>query len=423
MHGPTELRQVKNFTVALTPFSTPVIDARVIVNAGSADEAADQWGTAHFLEHMFFKGTTKRDYKAINKVTSRLGHVNAHTSTHGTAYEIQFLLGDIAEAIEVLMEMVFLPSMPEEEAKKETGVIVEECQMYLDDPHAFFWNNTEQHILGDQHGHSVIGTIESIQATTVEKMRQFRTTHYTPGNMLISVVGNIDFDELAAILEQHLPDLPDGERSQRWEPTFDWDDHDFTHKAKQAIVALVAKGATLEECIANKWAVDVFRNALGGGAHSLLFDRLREELGLCYHVGASHWSKGNLGLFVVLTMLDEDNIQLAVDEINKIIAKVRQEGFTDEILEISKTNRLFTVARAMQTSTAINYAVEDYFHLDNTSLTEYLSFADRRTAIELLTNDDMIEVARTLLGEDEPVKLCQMTQLAPERVYVDPDDK
>ena len=77
----------------------------------------------------------------------------------------------------------------------------------------------------------------------------------------------------------------------------------------------------------------------------------------------------------------------------------------------------------MQTSTAINYAVEDYFHLDNTSLTEYLSFADRRTAIELLTNDDMIEVARTLLGEDEPVKLCQMTQLAPERVYVDPDDK
>jgi predicted Zn-dependent peptidase len=415
MLGPTELFQVKNFTVAHTPFDGPIVDARVVVNAGSGNEAADQWGTAHFLEHMFFKGTEKKDYKEVNKIAARLGYNNAHTSNHLTAFLLQFLPKDLAEGLDLLMEMTFQPALPEDEATKETGVIVEECQMYLDNPQAFFWNTAEQHLLGDQHGHPIIGTRESIEATTVQKMRQFLGDFYTPGNILISVVGDISQHDVVTALEKCLPDIPDSPRTERWQPEFNFDDFAFYHKSKQAVLGMVAKGLTTEEVIAGKCAVEVFRTALGGGMHSLLFDRLREELGLCYSVSAGHWEHGNFGLLGIFTFLDEKNIQLATDEIQKIVAHVREKGFTDEMLEISKTHHLFGWAKVLQTSVGVNSMLEDYFDLDNTHLGEYISLDARQKAIEGLTNDDMIEVARLLLDKDSPVKTCQMTEEEPEK--------
>jgi predicted Zn-dependent peptidase len=410
----TEIFKVKNFLVAVTPHSAELVDARVIVNAGASKEETDQWGTAHFLEHMFFKGTKRHTYGELNRLAAKLGDVNAHTSHHATAYLLQMLPGDLNEGARLLMELAFEPAFPEDEFEKEMGVIVEECQTGLDQPMHYFFDQMTWHLLGDQYGHPVIGTMDSIKATTPDKLRRFVADHYNPANMLISFVGPVTPDQVKAVLEQCLPDLPDGQREPWWKDTLALDEFNFHHQSKQAIIALITEGITLQAEMDHNYMPDVFCNALGGGMHSLLFDRLREKLGLCYHVGAHHSSSATSGEMLIYCLLDENNIALAVEECGKIVADVKAHGFDSEMLEIAKRNYLFGFAKRRLTPSGIAGMVEGYFYLDPKSLNHYISFEDRAKRVNGLTNKNVIDFANFVFSDAKPQGVVTMTHASTE---------
>ena len=127
-----KLLEAAGFKVLHEKRSDSLATIRAIVNAGSTSEAEEKdYGVAHFLEHMFFKGTTKQGYKELNKKLTRLGSHNAYTSRDRTVYHMMFLPQKFSTAVDLLTEMIFEAVCDPEEFEKERGVILEEVQMYL----------------------------------------------------------------------------------------------------------------------------------------------------------------------------------------------------------------------------------------------------------------------------------------------------
>jgi predicted Zn-dependent peptidase len=401
-----ELFNCKGFPVVFIPNNSHIVNARVIFNTGSGNEELDSHGIAHFLEHMFFKGTTERNYKEINKVTSKLGSINAYTNREATVYHFTFLSQDLKEAVQTLLEMVFQPAFPEEEFKKEKGVILEECQARLDAPSTYFFTQLSKNLLGT-FGHPIIGEREDIEAANLEKLHRFHGRHYNPANAIIAVAGNISVDHLKEILGDLVPGM-EPNLSSRECPDFNFDNYDFHHASKQAIICVTNPGVTTRGEIDMDYMPDVFSNALGEGMHSLLFDRLREELGLCYAVGSFHSSNELYGVNEIYCLLDEKNVDLAKEEIFKILEKVKAEGIPEELLDISKRNYLFKFGRGLESSGGIASECDAYFGLEGYPLEQYISFEERRNKVNRITNGSIIEFTHSMFNGR--TKISTMTQ-------------
>ncbi len=400
--------QHNGYTIVHQPLKEAVANSRIIVRAGARDEENNSHGTAHFLEHMFFKGTQKRNYKEINAATSRLGEINAYTSRQKTVYHLTHLPENFEGGIEILQEMVFHPALPREEFDREVGVILAECQTYLDSPGSHFHNLATQHLTGVKFGHPVIGTLDSIKATTVAKLRRFIDRWYNPPNMIIAVAGDISEKRVRKAIDS-LP-LYRGNNLERNDPALNYSDFSCQHVSKQAIIRLSAPGYTART--EQEWGniPDIFNNGFGQGMHSMLFDRLREELGLCYHISSGHSSDHLFGVQVIVCLLDEENIPVAREEVAKLVAKVKQDGFPKKLLETVKANYLFDKIQELQGATALNCHVDAYFALDGYPLEKLLSLKEARRQVDKVTNDDIVEYANQTYVGNSPLSFACQTQ-------------
>lgn len=391
-----------------------VVNARIVFGTGAYNEASPEiFGVAHFLEHMFFKGTKHNDYKRINQLTSLYGNINAYTSRYVTVYHFTFLRENFRKAMDVLMEMVFEPLFPADELEKEKGVIVQEFKTYQDEPNHYFYDKMLSELCGSAHGHPIIGTQKTIEEMTVDQVRQFHETFYfNPNNFLLSVTGNVEDDEFVNYCQGKAIEYKLADRQVPTTTTIDYDgEHSFTHKSEQAIISLVFPGKSSKERLEANYAYEVLFNAVGSGMHSLLFDRIREELGLCYSVGAAHWAMQNTGMGYVHVRLDEKQIPLAVEEINAVLDKVMKEGISEELMSVSKSNILFKTIHGMEYSEGINRLADSYFMLHDkwigaSEILENVSSVDYvRQKVYGLTNDDIIKAAQIFNNKRKLVKM------------------
>jgi predicted Zn-dependent peptidase len=211
------------------------------------------------------------------------------------------------------------------------------------------------------------------------------------------------------VLQQCLPDLPEGELEPWWTDTLKLDEYNFTHASKQAIVAMVFEGVTLQGEMDANFLPDIFCNALGGGMHSLLFDAVREKLGLCYHIGAHHSSGATGGSLTIFALLDEKNVPKAIEESGTIIDQVKAHGFDDELLDIAKRNYLFRLAKRRLTPMGIAGLLESYFSINPDSLNGYLSFEEHARRVGSLTNQDVMAFANRIFDPSKPSGSILMT--------------
>jgi predicted Zn-dependent peptidase len=395
---------VNGYRTFVIPHAGDIVSARVIVNAGSAIEEDDSHGTAHFLEHMFFKGTTKRGYKEVNKLSSALGDINAWTDFDATAYTFSFLKDNFKPAIELLMEMVFHPSFPENEFDKEKGVILEECQTYLDDPSSYAYYECKKHLLGNQHGHPIIGTMESIKDTTLTKIKKFVNKHYAPNNVIFVIAGKVDEGTVGNVLAACVPTTDKQGAVPDIKVKLNLEDYAFHHKSKQAVLQIICEGESAEENIKENFVPRFFHAGFGGGMHSLLFDRIREELGLCYNVGSRGDRWKNFGFNRINCFLDQKNIDQATTEIMDVIKKVKEEGFTAELFDVSKKQCLYRWASGMQTSEGAACQYDKYF----VNKDKVVSWEEFYSGINKVTNGDVIEYANKIFAGK--IKMVKMTE-------------
>ncbi len=172
------------------------------MRAGSRDETSDVSGISHFLEHMVFKGTAARDALRVNADLDRIGAKhNAQTSEEDTVYYLACLPEYFGEAFDVLAD-ILRPSLREEDFETEKRVILEEIQMYMDQPMSVAYEAArELHFRGHPLGRSILGTPESIGALPVSAMRGYFAERYGPSNIVLAVCGRGNWDDLVALAE------------------------------------------------------------------------------------------------------------------------------------------------------------------------------------------------------------------------------
>jgi predicted Zn-dependent peptidase len=407
-----KILNINGFTLLYEKKPTDITTIRYIVNAGSTSEKSHkEFGSAHFLEHMFFKGTEYHNYKEINRITSELGNINAYTSMERTVFYIKTLSESFKESATILSEMFFHPLMDESEFKKEKTVILEEYQSGIDNPFRFFYGMMNEGFWGTSFGHKIVGNKNSILEMSIDTLNNFRKNNYVIDNVVIAVVGNVEESIVVDTFSLLLDNVPSNHYCKLNSSKIEYNEVDlnelgFNHKSKQSIIGLTVKSISSIEHKSINFCGSVFAQGIGGGMHSMLFDRIREELGLCYNVGTLANTYKDVGELTIYCMLDENNIKLAKEEILGVVKKVREEGFDEQLLNISKKGLLFETACESENSEDYAALVADTYFLNNCKC---LSYQDKFESLKKVTNEDIKNFANKYFSEDKMKFVCMTT--------------
>jgi predicted Zn-dependent peptidase len=291
------------------------------VGAGGRHETAAQNGIAHFLEHMAFKGTTRRTALQIaEEIEDVGGYINAYTSREMTAYYARCLSADVARALDVISDIVLNPVFRDEDIETERHVILQEIGQAADTPDdiIFDWLH-EASYPGQAFGRTILGPEDRVSAFNAADLRAFVAGHYGPDRMILSAAGGVDHDAIvaqaAAIfagLDPVGPHAPDA-------AAFEGGEHRAVKDLEQAHFALnlVAPGYRDDAVhTAQVWSM-----AMGGGMSSRLFQKVREERGLCYSIYAQAAAYDDTGQITVYAGTSGDEIaeltELTLDEIRR----------------------------------------------------------------------------------------------------------
>lgn len=309
------------------------VSAGILVGAGSANESAGENGISHFLEHMMFKGTEKRTAFEISDSIDRIGaQINAFTAKELTCYYVKSTAEHFGEAAEILADLFFCSQYADEEAEKEKGVVLEEINMEEDSPEDLCLDLLSEAYFGKRgYGRTILGKKENVKRFTREDLFDYVARYYTPDNVVLSVAGNVSFEEAEAIAEQYFLPAFQGRKNRPHsmkEPSFAGGHLFRSKKIEQAHVALCVQGVALGSPEIN--AVNLANVVFGGGMSSRLFQRIREEMGLAYSVYSYVSQYRNCGVLEVYAGVSPDKRDTAVAAIVREGERFCKEGLTKE---------------------------------------------------------------------------------------------
>lgn len=315
----------------LTIIEVPSNDAESVVvdffvRTGSRNETKKENGISHFLEHFLFKGTKKfPTAMAITELIDGIGgEMNANTGKEHTQFYIKGHHSHLSLIFEVLTDMIQNPLMNKVELEKEKGVIVEEINMYRDNPRATVGNILEEIMWeGDPLARDIAGTPEIVKKFTRQMFLSYMERHYQMGNMLLGISGKYDRAVLNQLINKYWSKKP-SKRYQKWTKAKDNQRASrlrLQYKdTQQAHFNLGFKGYKMSD--KKNAAAAVLSAILGGGMSSRLFSEIRERRGLAYYVRASNSSYQDTGVFDVSagvrTTSIEEAIQVTLDVLRNI---------------------------------------------------------------------------------------------------------
>ncbi len=313
--------------------SAALASVQVWVKTGSLHEGAHLGaGLSHYLEHMLFKGTTRRAGREISApVQAHGGYINAYTTFDRTVYYIDLPSEHTDVAIDLLADAVLHSTLPAEEAAKEKDVILREIAMTKDDADSRLWDAVFSTAFREHpYRQPIIGHRDVFSAVSREDLLGYYQARYVPNNLVVVVVGDVDPTAVRASVEQHfgvaprvrlapvlVPDEP-AQLAPRAEHRFE------DVEVSRGVLAWPIPGLAHEDSA----VLDLLGMALGHGDSSLLWQEVREKTGLVHSIDASAWNPGTTGLFCVSFTCDGDKRAAAERAILRSIAGAAKRGFT-----------------------------------------------------------------------------------------------
>lgn len=308
----------------------------VWIKTGSRNETPELNGVSHFLEHMFFKGTTKRNAREIAESFDSVGgQVNAFTSKEYTCYYAKVMDNHASYALEILADMFFNSTFDEEELKKEKNVVYEEIKMYEDTPDDIVHDLLSQAVY-EKHplGYPILGTEETLETFNSETLKKYVHDMYTPDKVVISIAGNVD-EKLISEVESYFGSYQGGEhRLELVKPAFHENKITRKKETEQAHLCLGYKG--LEIGNEKTYSLITLNNILGGSMSSRLFQDVREQRGLAYSVYSYHSSYQDSGLVTVYGGTGTSQLESLYDTIQETLDTLKRDGITEKELRNSK---------------------------------------------------------------------------------------
>ncbi|MBJ7355637.1 MAG: insulinase family protein, partial [Thermoleophilaceae bacterium] len=255
----------------------------IMVGVGSRNEALDQAGLSHFLEHLLFKGTDKYSSNQIDEFFDSIGaEVNASTNKEVTTVYARFLDRHLENAFDVIAEMVMKSTFQDIDAERQ--VVIEEIAMYEDEPSDIVFDLLGRRVFGDTPlGRRIIGTEEVVGGVSVERIAAYRDDQYVPSNLVIAAAGAVDHDQIVALAKSFGFDRPGSApafdaAAAPTAPSFGF----FQKETEQVNVALGAPGIARNDD--RRFAFMVLNTIFGSSTTSRLFQEVREKRGLAYSV-------------------------------------------------------------------------------------------------------------------------------------------
>lgn len=319
--------------------SVKSISVGIWVKTGSRNETKEQAGVTHFLEHMLFKGTKSRTaFDIALSMESVGGFLNAFTSSEYTCYYARCVDQEIDRALDVLSDMVLNPSFPEEEVEKEKKVVIEEMKMYRDSPDDYLFEEfTTKMFDGHQLGRPILGFEETVSSFTREDLYNYMKDRYRPGNLLVSVAGNVNHDKVVELVSSYFESLPASEVVNEEQPMKEMstDKLLLTKAIEQTHYLLGRRGMNFNHD--DKYLLLLANTVLGGGMSSRLHQNVREKYGYCYSIQTFNQSYSDSGIWGVYVGTDKEYVEhvheLVVAELNKI----REELVPEKELKEAKS--------------------------------------------------------------------------------------
>ena len=293
----------------------------VWVSAGGRNERSEQNGIAHFLEHMAFKGTTTRTALQIAEAIEDVGgYINAYTSRDATAYYVRVLEDDVDLAFDVISDIVLNPVFDDREIEVERGVILQEIGQSLDTPDDIIFDWLQEAAYPNQPmGRTILGPADRVSRFGRADLAGFVAENYGPGQMIVAAAGAVDHDRIVRLAERafgHLAPIAQAPReAARWQGL----ETRRIKKLEQAHFALALEGPGY--LAPDFYAAQIFSSALGGGMSSRLFQKIREERGLCYTIFAQAGFHDDTGMLTIYAGTGAEDLAdlstLTIDEIKR----------------------------------------------------------------------------------------------------------
>jgi predicted Zn-dependent peptidase len=319
------------------PSSSQVVYCGYQIAAGTRHEEVGDEGLAHFCEHVTFKGTERRSsLQILNSLEQVGGDLNAFTNKEDTVFYAAVLKDHLSRAIDVLTDMVFHSTYPQQEIDKEIEVICDEIESYNDSPAELIFDDFENILFaGHPLGHNILGNADRLRQYSTADALRFTRKYYRPDNSIFFAYGDIDFKRLVRLLEKHLQSLPKG-GSPDMLPALTNNDNPSIHEGHGLGVYSFNKGTHQAHVMLGNRAYNIhsekriplylLNNILGGpGMNARLNLALRERNGLVYTVESSMVSYGDTGLWCTYFGCDPHDVKrclrLVRHELDKVMRK------------------------------------------------------------------------------------------------------
>ncbi|WP_367715486.1 pitrilysin family protein [Nitratireductor sp. GISD-1A_MAKvit] len=302
------------------------------VKSGSRNEHENEHGIAHLLEHMAFKGTSKRSARQIaTDIEDVGGEINAATSVETTAFYARVLSADMPLAVELLSDILTDSRFDPHELEREQHVILQEIGAAHDIPDDIVFDRfTETAFRHQALGRSVLGTPETVQSFTPDQLRGFLERQYSADRMVIVAAGGLKHDDFVREVENRLGSFR-SKAEGKTPPYAHYVGGDFREHRDlmDAQIILGFEGRAYH--VRDFYASQVLSTILGGGMSSRLFQEVREKHGLCYSVYAFHWGFSDSGIFGIHAATGKSDIEELVPLLLGELQKAGQEIGEDEL--------------------------------------------------------------------------------------------
>ncbi len=390
--------QTTRFSNGLTILTDKMPDVRSVTlgfffRRGARHEPVELNGISHFIEHAVFKGTEKRTALEIAIETDRLGgNLDAFTMHEETGFAIKAVDKELENAFDLLADMLVNPVFDEKELKREQKVIIEEIKMTDDAPEELLGEIFNEKLFPeDSLGLSIAGTPKTVRSFNAEITRQFHGEIINPQNIIIAAAGNVEHEKIVELSEKFFDSKTELETQNSKLKT-----------PKIAAPILIKKNKNLEQAhiiIAapfvdaqseKRYAADLLANILGGGTSSRLWQKVREEKGLAYSVGASAAMYLDCGVFSIYAGTSPKQTEEVLDISIRELREVVKNGVSVEELNLMKEQTAASILLGLEDSAtrAGTLARLEMVHGRQISLEETIE------KIEAVTVEEIREIAR-----------------------------
>ena len=376
----------------------------VWVRRGSRHERPEMNGICHFIEHALFKGTRRRTALDIAVESDRLGgHFDAYTTHELTGFAMKVVDTALAQAFDLLSDMLARPRFDEEDLERERRVIIEEMKMVEDTPDEYLVELfSAEYFPGHSLGRPIEGTEETVSSFDRERTARFHAAAYAPRNLVVAAAGNVEHEQLVELAAQ----VFDGKAAEG--ASSGSDEGEAEVPPVHAAPILIRRKKELEQAhliLASPWpssrdedryAASLLGSVIGGGTSSRLWQRVREERGLAYSVGAAASQFTDAGVFQIYAGTSPEHLDEVLDLSMEELRRVARERVGEDELRLVKDQAVSSILLSLESTSARAGALarQEIVHGRRIAPDEIIA------RYEAVTPDDLLRLARQFFRGD-----------------------